>query len=84
METLSQADDGIVNWRLNSSSSTLCGLQSTKMSGVSAACQIELEVERIRELSRGSRHAEALAAVEALAAKAPENRDVLYLIAANQ
>ena len=39
---------------------------------------------RIREFSKGGRHAEALAAAEALAVAAPENRDVLYLIAANQ
>ena len=45
---------------------------------------IELEVGRIRELSKGGRHREALAAAEVLAAAAPQNRDVLYLIAANQ
>ena len=39
---------------------------------------------RIRELSKGGRHCEALAAAEVLAAAAPQNRDVLYLIAANQ
>jgi tetratricopeptide (TPR) repeat protein len=45
---------------------------------------IEAEVDRIRELSRNGRHEEALAAAEASAADAPANRDVLYLIAANQ
>jgi tetratricopeptide (TPR) repeat protein len=45
---------------------------------------IALEVGRIRELSTGNRHAEALAAAETLAKRAPRDRDVLYLIAANQ
>src|SRR6516164_2141417 len=54
------------------------------MSSLSAASPIELEVGRIRELSRGNRHSEALAAAEALAVAVPENRDVFYLIAANQ
>src|SRR5215831_1873861 len=45
---------------------------------------IEVEVGRIRELSQSRRHDEALAAAEALAVTAPENRDLLYLIAANQ
>jgi tetratricopeptide (TPR) repeat protein len=45
---------------------------------------VELEVGRIRELSKGGRHREALAAAEVLAATAPQNRDALYLIAANQ
>jgi tetratricopeptide (TPR) repeat protein len=45
---------------------------------------IELEVGRIRELSKDGRHSEALAAAEMLAAVPPANRDVLYLIAANQ
>jgi tetratricopeptide (TPR) repeat protein len=39
---------------------------------------------RVRELSKGGRHCEALAAAEVLAIAAPQNRDVLYLIAANQ
>jgi tetratricopeptide (TPR) repeat protein len=42
---------------------------------------IELEVQRIRELAKSHRHADALAAAQALAAEVPENRDVLYLIA---
>src|SRR5262245_18604855 len=54
------------------------------MSSLSAASPIELEVGRIRELSRGNRHSEALAAAEALATEVPQNRDALYLIAANQ
>jgi len=45
---------------------------------------IELEVSHIREFSKGGRHCEALAAAEVLAAGVPQNRDVLYLIAANQ
>jgi tetratricopeptide (TPR) repeat protein len=52
------------------------------MSG-SSASSIEAEVIRIRELSKGGRHSEALAAAEALRNVAPENRHVLYLIAAN-
>ena len=54
------------------------------MTGVSASLGVELEVDRIRALSKGGRHVEALAAAEALAVAVPENRDVLYLIAANQ
>ena len=54
------------------------------MPSVSARQPVELEVDRIRELSKGGRHVEALAAAEALAVLAPEHRDVLYLIAANQ
>jgi tetratricopeptide (TPR) repeat protein len=54
------------------------------MQSASAASEIELEVVRIRELSRSGRHSEALAAIEALAPAAPYNRDVLYLIATNQ
>ncbi len=50
----------------------------------SAPSPIELEVGRIRELSKGGRHSEALAAAKRLAVRAPENRDALYLIAANQ
>jgi tetratricopeptide (TPR) repeat protein len=54
------------------------------MSSPAATSPIELEVRRIRELSKALRHAEALAAAQALAVEAPQNRDVLYLIAANQ
>ena len=54
------------------------------MQTLSPSPPIEFEVGRIRELSKGGRHLEALIAAEALAAAAPENRDVLYLIAANQ
>ena len=54
------------------------------MQSPSPSSPIELEVGRIRELSKGGRHPEALAAAEALAARSPQNRDVLYLIAANQ
>jgi tetratricopeptide (TPR) repeat protein len=45
---------------------------------------MELEVRRIRDLTKGCRHADALAAAEALAVTGPENREVLYLIAVNQ
>ena len=45
---------------------------------------IQLEVHRIRDLSRTGHYAEALASAEALAVAAPDNRDALYLIAANQ
>src|ERR1700761_1792960 len=45
---------------------------------------IDVQLGNVRELSRQSRHFEALAAAESLAIGAPENRDVLYLIAANQ
>jgi tetratricopeptide (TPR) repeat protein len=45
---------------------------------------IGLEVERIRELGKSGRHAEALAAAEKLSVALPRNRDALYLIAANQ
>jgi tetratricopeptide (TPR) repeat protein len=48
------------------------------------ASPIELEVDRIRELSKGGRHSEALVAAEVLAVAAPQDRDLLYLIAANQ
>jgi tetratricopeptide (TPR) repeat protein len=50
----------------------------------SLSLPIEFEVGRIRELSKGQRHGEALAAAEVLAAAAPRSRDALYLIAANQ
>ncbi len=42
---------------------------------------IELELQRIRELAKRRRHAEALGAAETLASQVPENRDVLLLIA---
>jgi tetratricopeptide (TPR) repeat protein len=48
------------------------------------ASPIELEVGRIRELSKDGRHSEALVAAELLVVAAPQNRDLLYLIAANQ
>src|SRR5215467_7585333 len=54
------------------------------MPNASASAPIELAVGRIRELSKSGRHSDALIAAEALAVEAPENRDVLYLIAANQ
>ena len=45
---------------------------------------IELEVSRIRDLSKGGRYGEALAAAEELATEAPQSRAALYLVAANQ
>jgi tetratricopeptide (TPR) repeat protein len=45
---------------------------------------LELEVDRIRELTRRRRYVEALAAAEALAVAAPDSIDALYLVAANQ
>ncbi len=54
------------------------------MQSPSASSPIELDMGRIRELSKSHRHLEALAAAEALAAVAPQERDVLYLVAANQ
>jgi len=45
---------------------------------------VELDVGRIRELTRDRRYTEALAAAKTLAAAVPENSEVLYLIAANQ
>ncbi len=45
---------------------------------------VELEVHRIRELTRARRHVEALAAAQALQVRFPANRDVLYLIDLNQ
>jgi tetratricopeptide (TPR) repeat protein len=53
------------------------------MASTSGAPSVELEVGRIRELSKNRRHGEALSAAEALAVAEPHNRDVLYLIAAN-
>jgi tetratricopeptide (TPR) repeat protein len=44
---------------------------------------LEREVEGIRGLVRSRRHAEALTAAEALASRAPDNRDALYLIASS-
>jgi tetratricopeptide (TPR) repeat protein len=54
------------------------------MPGGPASSPIELELGRIRELSKSGRHSEALAAAEALSATEPQNRDALYLVAANQ
>src|ERR1700692_1917665 len=54
------------------------------MESLSSTSPIELEVGRIRELSKSGRHCEALTAADVLAAAAPQDRHVLYLIAANQ
>jgi tetratricopeptide (TPR) repeat protein len=45
---------------------------------------VEVQIVQISELSKLRRHRDALAAAEALALQAPQNRDALYLIAANQ
>jgi tetratricopeptide (TPR) repeat protein len=52
--------------------------------GESEPAAIEAELGRIRGLSKCGRHAEALAAAEALWLAASGNRDVLYLMATNQ
>jgi tetratricopeptide (TPR) repeat protein len=57
---------------------------SGPMGSPSGSWPVEIEVSRIRELSKSGRYSEALTAAEALAIASPENRDVLYLIAANQ
>ena len=44
----------------------------------------ELQIARIRELSKAQRHVEALAAAQTLAAAFPSQRDPLYLVATNQ
>ena len=54
------------------------------MSSESAPSPVARELRRIRDLSEGGQYGEALGAAEALATAAPQNRDVLYLIAANQ
>src|ERR1700682_2953776 len=45
---------------------------------------VELEVLRIQDVLKSERCAEGLRAAEALRGNAPENRDVLYLIAMGQ
>jgi tetratricopeptide (TPR) repeat protein len=54
------------------------------MQSVSEPPPVEIEVGRIRELSKSGRHLEALAAAEAIAVAGIPNRDLLYLIATNQ
>jgi hypothetical protein len=54
------------------------------LSAPSSTDHVLIQLRRIRELSTSLRHAEALAVAEALAAGAPQNRDVFYPIAANQ
>jgi tetratricopeptide (TPR) repeat protein len=54
------------------------------MERASAFSPIELEVARIRELSKSGQYSEALAAAEQLAIAELPSRDILYLIAANQ
>ena len=54
------------------------------MPSLPAPSAIELEVARIRELSRSGRHQEALTTAEALVVLEPNHRDASYLIAANQ
>jgi tetratricopeptide (TPR) repeat protein len=54
------------------------------MPAESVSPAIEVELNRIRELSKSTRHTEALAAAIELVAAAPHNRDARYLVAANQ
>jgi tetratricopeptide (TPR) repeat protein len=49
-----------------------------------ATSPVEAEVLRIRALMERNQFGAALSAAEALAAKVPENRDVLYMIAVSQ
>jgi tetratricopeptide (TPR) repeat protein len=44
---------------------------------------VELEISRIRELTKARRHGEALGGLDPLLAQFPENRDALYLQATN-
>ena len=44
---------------------------------------VELEISRLRELTKARRHGEALGALEPLLSAFPENRDALYLQAMN-
>jgi tetratricopeptide (TPR) repeat protein len=46
---------------------------------VHSASTVELEISRIRELTKARRHGEALGALEPLLSAFPENRDALYL-----
>jgi tetratricopeptide (TPR) repeat protein len=48
------------------------------------ASRIEAEVVRIRKLLEGAEFAQALPTAQALLAEAPQNRDLLYLIAVSQ
>ena len=59
-------------------------LQPGIIPNVLGSAPIELEVSRVRELTQGRQHSEALAAAEALAVAAPESCEVLYLVAVNQ
>jgi tetratricopeptide (TPR) repeat protein len=54
------------------------------MSNAPFASPIEADISRVRELSMKGHYAEALAAASTLLVEAPGNRDLLYLIAANQ
>jgi tetratricopeptide (TPR) repeat protein len=59
-------------------------LPTAQLQSSTLSSPTEFEVRRIRELTQGQRHAEALAAAEALTVTASQNCDVLYLIAVNQ
>src|ERR1700722_19642130 len=54
------------------------------MNSTAAASPVELEVNRIRELTKNHQYAEALTAAAALLERVPENRDLLYLTALSQ
>jgi tetratricopeptide (TPR) repeat protein len=58
-------------------------LQSQSTERPPTPSSTELEMSRIRMLTDGRRHVEALAAAGALLAATPDNRELLYLIALN-
>jgi tetratricopeptide (TPR) repeat protein len=62
-------------------------MNSTATESFAASAQpspIQIAVQRIRELMKRGRHAEALDALQALSEQVPENRDALYLTALSQ
>ena len=59
-------------------------MEQTTAQATGGPSRIEAEVRRARELVQKQQFAPALAAAEALLARVPENRDVLYLLAVSQ
>lgn len=55
-----------------------------RMNSIPTPSPVELEVNRIRELTKSHHYAPALTAAAALLDQVPENRDVLYLTALSQ
>jgi tetratricopeptide (TPR) repeat protein len=49
----------------------------------SVATSVEFDIDRIRELTKARRNAEALASAETLISRFPADRDLLYLLALN-